>query len=180
MERAEAGPLVGELELVEEVGRQGIRDRSQRIEDVAHDAAEEPRGHFAGRLIDGDDAAGVQGIVLVVVGVHNFVVGMEDGELAGVAIELDLAEERDAAAGGEDLIQVAALEPLAHQPALRPVDESGFEKGQIATLQAHHAGGAHLHHDGGHLAGGELRNRLQVAAIFVTEGGVGEQILDDA
>src|SRR5262249_29106435 len=47
-----------------------------------------------------------------------------------------------------------------------------------APLEARELGGAHVGDDGRHLAGSKLRDRLHVAAVFVAERDIGEQIFD--
>ena len=74
--------------------------------------------------------------------------------------------------------QVAAVEPFAHQDGARGVGEAGLEQPQVAALEAGELGRAHLGDHRGHLAGRQLRDGLHVAAVFVAERDVGEQVLD--
>ena len=79
---------------------------------------------------------------------------------------------------GEDVRQVAAVEPLAGEDGAGGVGETGFEQAEVAALEAGELGGAHVGDHGRHLAGRELGDGLHVAAVFVAEGDVAEQVLD--
>ena len=62
--------------------------------------------------------------------------------------------------------------------APRRVGELRFEQSQVAAAEPGHFGRADFGDHGGQFAGRELRDRLQIAAVFVAEGEVMEQVFD--
>ena len=132
---------------------------------------------FARRLIDGHDAARVQGgIGLVVVAREVLQFGVHDLHLAPIAVELDLAEQRDTRAGQEPVRQVSSMEPLTEDDGARGVGELRFEQADIAPAHPGHLRGSDFGDDGRQFTGRELRDRLQVAAVLVPEREVVDQI----
>ncbi len=141
--------------------------------------AEEARGHFAGGFIDGHDTAGVQrGVAFGIVGGKDLELGVRHEQVAGVVVELDLAVQRDAHAGQKQIGQIAAMKPLAEQALAGSVFEDGLEQAQTLAAETGEVRRLHFRDDRGHLAGRKLRDGLDVGAVFVAEGSVGQQILD--
>src|SRR5471030_1810246 len=174
---ANGGPVVGQLQGAAEKLRQVVFDRAERLKDAVGDGAEDAGGEFAGGLIDGDDAAGVQrGLAIVIVARKDFEFGVEHGELAREAVELDLAEEGDLEAIAQHVGEIAAVEPLAEQDGAGGIGEAHFEEAQIAAAETGELGGTDFGYDRGHFAGGQLGDGLHVAAVFVAEGDVAKQV----
>ena len=69
------------------------------------------------------------------------------------------------------------MKPFGFEYRTRRIGEGCFEQAEIATPETCEPRGAHFRHHGRHFAGRELRDGFQVAAIFVAEGNVGEQVL---
>src|SRR6185437_622286 len=178
VELADGGPAIGEFELIEDVRGERIGDRRDAFEDAVEQAAKDSGGDLAGGFVDGDDAAGVDGGVAIVIARENLELGMHDGEAVAIGIEFDFSEERDFSARCEDIGEVAAVEPFAGEDAFGGIGEGGFEEAEVAAAEPGDLGAADFGEDGGHFAGREIADRFDVAAVFVAEGGVGEEVFD--
>ena len=97
------------------------------------------RGELAGALVDGHEAADVEGgFALVFIAGEDFELGVEHGEFARIGIELHFAEKGHLHAFGEDVGEVAAMKPLADEDGARGIGEAGFEQAQVAAFEAAH------------------------------------------
>src|SRR5579871_3679415 len=156
-----------------------IRERIDGGECAVNEIPENSGGDFSGGFIDGHDAAGVEsGLVVGFVSGKNFELRMHDQQVAGVAIEFDFAEKSHAQSGSEAVGKIAAMEPLGHQALMRGVGEDGFEQAEILAAESGQARRLYFRDDGCHFAWSELRNGLNVGAIFVAEWRVAEQVFD--
>ena len=134
-------------------------------------------GQLARAFVDGHDAPHVErGLALVLVAGEDFELGVEHGELARVAVEFHLAEERHLHSLGQHVGEIPAMEPLAHEDGARGIGEAGFEHPQAAPLESAHFDGAHVGDHGGHLARRELGDGLHVAAVLIAERHVAQQV----
>ena len=177
MRLADGRPAIGEFEPPPDLERQVVLQRVQRFEHAVHDGPQHARGHFGDGFVDGDDAAGVQrGLAIVILPRQDFELRVQHGQLARVAVELDLAEQREPHALGQHVGQIAAMEPFAHQDGARGVREARFEQPQVAAFETRKLRRADLRNYRGHLAGRQLRDGFQVAAVLVAEGHVRQQI----
>jgi hypothetical protein len=137
------------------------------------------RGELRNAFVDGDDAAHMQrGFAVFIVAREDFELGVQHGQVARVAVEFHLAEERHLHAFGEHVGQIAAVKPLARQRGARGIGEADFEQAQVAAVEAGELGRAYIRDDRGHFARSELGDGLHVAAILVAEGDVAQQVFD--
>ena len=174
---AQRGPAVRHLEAVAQELRQRVVHRLDGGEDAVHQGPQNLGGELARAFVDGHDAPHVErGLALVLVAGEDFELRVQHGELAGIAIEFHLAEERHLHPLGQHVGQVAPMEPLAHQGGARGIGEAGFEHPQAAPLESAHFDRAHLRDHGGHLARRELGDRLHVAAVLIAERHVAQQV----
>ena len=146
----------------------------------------EPAGaEFADGGVDGNDAShleggfdlgvgfsGVEGVVGVT---EDFDLGLDDLELAGVAVGFHLAVGGEGLSGMEAALKVGAIEPEALNGGAAGA-EGEFEDGDGAG--AEEGGAAHFADDGCHLAGLELGDGLGIGAIFVAEREIEEKVFD--
>ncbi len=176
---ANGGGAVRQLQAAAKILGQEILLGLERLEDAVRERANHARRELAGGFIDGDEAAGVErGFAVLVVARQGFELGVQHGELARIAVELHLAEEREFHAFGEHIGKVAAVEPFTHQDGPRGVREARFEEAEAAPLEAGSLGRTHLYDHGGHFARRQLGDRFHVAPVLVAEGHVAEQVLD--
>ena len=93
---------------------------------------------FADGLVDGHDAAHVQrGFAIVVVAGEDFEFGVQHGELAGVGVELHLAEERHLHALGAARWRDSRRGTICPRRMAREASvKRGFEHPQVAALEA--------------------------------------------
>ncbi len=191
VEQAEVGIGRGEVHVADGSGAAGQFEAAakglgqeilfglERLEEAVREGADHAGADLAGGFVDGDDAAGVErGFAVLVVARQDLELGVEHGELAGIAVELHFAEERELHAFGEHIGEIAAVEPLADQDGAGGVGEAGFEQAEAAPLEAGEFGRADLHDNGGHFARRQLGDGLHVAAVLVAEGHVAEEVLD--
>src|SRR5689334_3748544 len=144
-----------------------------------HDGAQRARVHFRDAFIHRHHAAHVQRRVGVfIVFGKQLELRMQHGQLAGVIVELHLAEKRQTPPRLERLRQILPVEPLGAQHGARGVRERSFEKTQVAPAETRHARRAHLRHHCRHLAGRKLRDGLHVAPVLVAKRNVRQQIFD--
>ena len=128
---ADGGPAVGILEAAADGLGEFVFFGRQFAEDAVGQDAEHARGELRDGLVDGHDAADVErGFAVFIVAGENFELGVQHGELARVAVELDLAEQREFDALGEHVRQVSAVKPFAHEDGARGIGEAGFEQAQ--------------------------------------------------
>ncbi len=118
-----------------------------------------------------------RGIAIVVAG-QNFKLGMHDEQVAGIAIQFDFAVDCQAHARFHAVFEVRAMEPFAEERLGRSIGEDNFKKSKAAAAKARELSALHLHDDGGHFAGRDLSDGLDVAAVFVTEGDVAKKVFD--
>ena len=85
----------GSLSRCAKMSRAGCLPGGQRFQHAVRQNAQNARGDLARGLVDGHDAAGVQrGFAVVVLPGEDLELRVQHGELAGVGIELDFAEQR--------------------------------------------------------------------------------------
>ncbi len=180
MDVAEGGGAIGELVALAEMSGEHVFERGQPVEDAMEEGAEGAGGDVAGGFIDGNDAAGVKSGVVAALLAEQLELGVQDEEIAGVGVEFDFAVEGEARAFDEAFGEIAAVEPFAAQAGAGAVGEDGFEEAEIFAVKAGEFGGFDLGDDGGHFAGSEEGDGLQVAAVLITERRVGEEVLDGA
>ena len=70
------------------------------------------------------------------------------------------------------------MKPFGEQALFGRVLENGLEEPEVAAAKSAQVRGLHLGDHGGHFARRELRDGLDVGAVLVAEGRVGQQILD--
>ncbi len=117
-----------------------------------------------------------RGLAVFIVAGEDFEFGVKHGQLARKGVELDFAEEGDFEALAQHVGQIAAVEPLARQDGARGIAEADFEEAQIAAPEAGELGGTDLGDHRGHFTGGQLGDSLHVAAVFIAEGNVAQQV----
>src|SRR5262245_48459909 len=115
---------------------------------------------------------------VLIVAAQDLELGMKHRHLAGVAVELDFAEECDLHPFPENFGEVSSVKPLPQQDGARGVGESRFEEPQVAALESGELGGADIRDHGRHLPRREWRDGLDVAAVLVAKGHVPDQVLD--
>jgi hypothetical protein len=92
---------------------------------------------FAGSLVNRHHAAHVQrAFAIFVIARENFELGMQHAEFAGVAVELDLAVERDLHAFSQHVGEISPVEPLAEQRGARRIGKARFEHSEIAAFES--------------------------------------------
>ncbi len=149
------------------------------FEHAMHQRPQRARGYLARPFVNCDDAAGVErGVAVGIVAGENFELGMHDEQVAGVAVEFHFAVQRDAHAGQEPVGQIAAVKPFGEQPLARCILENRFEESEIAAAESAQVSGLDFGDNRGHFARRELRDGLDVGAVFVAKWRVGQQILN--
>ena len=91
-------------------------------------------------------------------------------------VEFDLAEESDARAGDQRVGIAFAMEPAGQQIRAAAILHSGFKKAGSATAEASEFGFADTRQHHGFLAGREFSDSFDVAAVFVAERRVVENV----
>ena len=91
----------------------GSCKRRDLLQRAMNDGAQRARVHLRDGFIHRHHAAHVQrGFGVFIVLGEQFELGMQHGELAGVVVELDFSEKRQAPAGLESFRQILAVKPL--------------------------------------------------------------------
>ena len=176
---ADGRPAVRQLEWPADVLRQAVFLRRQLRQDAVRECPQHARSQLGDGLIDRHHAADVQrGLRVVILAREDLEFRVQHGELAGKAVEFHLAVERHPHAFGKHIGQVAAVKPLAHQGDAGGIAEPRFEQPQAAAPEPGNLDRPHFRDDGGHLARSQLRHGLHVAAVFVAERHVPQQILN--
>src|SRR6185437_2615638 len=106
----------------------------------------------------------------------NLKLGMHHQQLACVTIQLDLSEQRELQPNREAVGKICAMKPLTHEANRRAVAENNFEKAKVSAAKCGKLRRMHFHQHRGHFSGRQLGNRLQIAAVLVTEWSIREQI----
>ncbi len=114
--------------------------------------------------------------IFVVIG-EQLELRVQHGEFAGIVIELDFSEEREAFAGLEGFRQILTVKPLSVQDGARGVCERCLEEPEVTPPEARQPGAADLCHYCRHLSGSQLRDGLGVTSIFVAKRNAPQQVL---
>ena len=160
--------------------RQRIGDRSDAFKNPMQQHAEHSRGHFAGSFVNRHNAAGVKRRipVLVVTG-EDLELGMHDREIARIGIEFDFPVQGHLLTRHEHVRQVGSMKPLGIEQRVRSVGKRCLKQAQFAALESGEFGRLDLGQYRGHLTRCKSTNGLNVAAVLIAKGRVGEQVLDD-
>ena len=142
-----------------------------------HNHPQNARRHLTGRLVNRHDAPRMQAGIFFIGG-QNFELRMHHRDCAVVGVELNLAKQRHAQADFQHIFKVRPVKPLANEPDGRLVAECGFEHPNLRFAELGRLRGAHLDDHRRHFADRQLADGLHIAAVFVAEWRVGEQILN--
>ncbi len=175
---ADGVPTLGQLQAIANGRRQRIFERRKRLKHTVDQRAEHARRNAPGGFVDRHHTAQVQRGVARVVIRQQFELRMHHQQFRRVSIELDFAIERDAAAFLQDARQVRSVKPFTKKRLSGTVFKAGFEQTQVAALKTRRLGRSDRGDNGGHFAGSQLRDGLDVRAVLVAERRVGKQILD--
>ena len=115
-------------------------------------------------------------VSIVLIAREDFDLGMQHGEIAAVAIELHLAEQRDPLPGFHAPRQMLPVKPFGHQQTAARVAELHLQQPDVLAAKARQLGRPDFRHHGRHLTRGQLRNRLQIAAVFVAKRHIRQKI----
>src|SRR5260370_26863680 len=102
---------------------------------------------------------------------------MHDLQLTTERVDLHFAVQSDFQPGDQNSLEVVATEPLHHQDHAGVVSETGLEDRQ-ALANAAELHRSHFGDNGSHFAGRELRDGLDVAAVFIAEWRIRKQVLN--
>jgi hypothetical protein len=153
----------------------------QRGKDVMHQAAEDARCDLAGRLVDGSDAAHMQGrLAFVLFSGKDFEFGVVHQDLAGIAVQLHLSVEGHLLAWAQNIFEICAMKPAAQQAVAGAIGEDRLEDAQRTASEAGQMGGFHGRDDGRHFSRREAGDGLQVRAVLVAERSIQKQIFHGA
>lgn len=131
-----AGAAQREFPQIDRLG-QGIAQLGQVVHQTLHDGPQPARAHLAGSLVDGHNAPRVQrGVFPLVVIAQHLEIGVQHRQLALVAVEFHLAEQRHPQPRHQHVLQVLGVEPLAGQAAPPAVFKQHLDQPQVAPAQA--------------------------------------------
>ena len=172
------GPTVRQLHAIQDRRGERVVEGLQGLQHAVDQAAEDARADLARRFIHRHHAPGMQRCIAVVFARQRLELRMHDQQVAGVAVEFHFPEEREPLPRLEPVRQIPAVEPLRHQLSARRVGEPGLEQAQVLALEAGQLRPLSFHQNRGQFARRKLRDGLHVAAVFVAERGVGQQVFD--
>ena len=159
--------------------RQRVFQRSHRIEQPLQDRTEHTGGDLAAGFIDRYHAARMQGrFAFFIVAGENLILRTLEHQIAGVAIQFHLSVERQPHALHQFVGQVGRVEPLRHQFLRRAIAQHSFEDAQVLAPERDHLARADLRDHRRHLAGSQLPDRFQVAAILIAQRRIGKQVFN--
>ena len=171
----------GELKARADGLRQRIEDivleQAQRVMD---DAPQHPRADAAQAFVDGHDAADFGRVFFTAA--EQLILRIDHFHFAGaVSVEIRFAVQHDGLAGLEAAFEILAVEEAAVERA------AGVLYGEVVDAAAPAAESSqaavdHFAAHGHHAPAGNVSNRREVHAVFVTEGQAAQQVFqrDDA
>ena len=178
MRLADGRPAIQQPEAIADALRQRILGPCDAVKSAVDQHPEIARRDFRNRFVNRDHPADVQRRVsIVIIRREQLELRVKHGQFARVIVELDLAEQRDFLPRRQQLGEVFAVKPFSFEYRARWVSKGCFEQAEITASKACEPRGSHFRHHRRHFAGRKLCDGFHVAAIFVTEGNVGEQVL---